>query len=220
MNFNEIIFDLDGPLLEGSNRHYQCYADFILQKGLEPLAVQDYWQQKRQGIDRKTLLAQSGAEVFYDEFWQFWLEHIEKTQYLQLNDLQPEVLDILSVLQQANIKLYLVTMRRNAAGLQQELIDKKISLYFDKIVAVGIDTPIDSKANAAASVVFNKNKALWVGDTEVDILAAKSLGIKVCALSNGLRTSNFLEKFMPDYLMNNLKDFFDMLMREKNIESF
>ena len=102
-------------------------------------------------------------------------------------------------------------MRRNFEGLQQQLIDKKLWQYFDAVRAVGINSPVIEKAKAVAEMISNKDNAIWIGDTEVDILAAKSLGIKVCAVTNGLRDAHFLKKLAPDYIECGLSDFFNRM---------
>jgi phosphoglycolate phosphatase-like HAD superfamily hydrolase len=48
---------------------------------------------------------------------------------------------------------------------------------------------------------------LWmVGDTEADIVAAKTHQVKVIAVLSGIRDRAQLELYQPDYIVNNLEE--------------
>ena len=47
-----------------------------------------------------------------------------------------------------------------------------------------------------------KNRTFMIGDTEMDILAAKNAGVRSVAVTWGNRTREFLEKYQPDYIVN------------------
>jgi phosphoglycolate phosphatase-like HAD superfamily hydrolase len=51
------------------------------------------------------------------------------------------------------------------------------------------------------------DRVVWVGDTEVDVAAARELGVRVCALTCGLRTKEYLVNLSPDYIEAGLHSF-------------
>jgi phosphoglycolate phosphatase len=60
-----LILDLDGPIIDGRLRHYQCYSDILVEHGYKPMPVGMNWEMKRQRKDRHVQLAFSGADEIY-----------------------------------------------------------------------------------------------------------------------------------------------------------
>jgi phosphoglycolate phosphatase-like HAD superfamily hydrolase len=48
------------------------------------------------------------------------------------------------------------------------------------------------------------NQCLWIGDTEVDIEAARTFGCQSWAVTCGLRNETYLSTFAPDFLSTDL----------------
>ncbi len=201
------MLDLDGPILDGRLRHYQCYRDILLEQGITPISIDQYWEMKRNKKDRRIQLAASNAESIYDVFLSSWLERIEQERYLSFDRLQPGVLQKLYEWKHNAIRLALITMRNNPAALHRQMELLGLLPLFDKIVTINKsgEVAID-KAEAARSFVEmgEKNSVLWIGDTEVDILAARLLGVKVCAVSCGLRTAEYLVTLDPNFIVLDL----------------
>ncbi len=49
----------------------------------------------------------------------------------------------------------------------------------------------------------HKKNTFMIGDTEMDIMAAKNAGVKSIAVTWGYRTREFLEKYNPDFITQN-----------------
>lgn len=203
---NTIILDLDGPLLNGMYRHYHCYCDILTEKGFIPIELKMYWDMKINRVDRRKLLSLSNAEGMYEEFLATWIARIEAKEYLALDRLQYHVVDILKNWKIMGIRLLLATMRNNAANLHWQLDKLGIADFFDAVVVVGSAQAGANKSTEIKPFLSNSlpEEVIWVGDTEVDIYAARELGIKICALSCGLRTQEYLASFSPDILEHDL----------------
>lgn len=201
-----IILDLDGPLMDGRQRHYQCYADILLERGYTPLTVDEYWRLKRQRASILEQLAFSGAEGIYDDFLRDWSERIEQKRYLGLDRLQPGVVQELENWGQSGIMTILATMRNCERNLYWQLEAFKLCRLIDRVVVSGSYGGYREKASAVSTCLeeVSRNLVLWIGDTEVDIKAARLLNIKVCALACGLRTWAYLSTLEPDYLVSDL----------------
>jgi phosphoglycolate phosphatase len=203
-----IILDLDGPVLDGKRRHYQCYKDILLEQGHAPIAIETYWEMKRNRIDRYEMLGLSDAESFYDDFLTTWMDRIEEKKYLSLDRLQIGAIRKLQNWKAAGVTLILATLRNNEDNLNWQLSALKLLPLLDKIIAVGTGTKEINMDKAKAVVRYieqiNRDNVLWVGDTEVDILAARALDVKVCAVGCGLRTLEYLATLKPDFLVPGL----------------
>ena len=204
-----IVLDLDGPLLDGRYRHYQCYSDILTEHGFDPILMPLYWENKRDRMDRRKLLALSNASDLYDEFLASWIQRIETKKYLALDRLQNRVEDILVDWKKSGIRLLLATMRNNPGHLQWQLGKLGILHLLDEVVVVGSSQAGASKSAEIKPLLSDMRleEAIWVGDTEVDIYAARELGVKVCTLTCGLRTEEHLASLSPDMIEENLSSF-------------
>lgn len=60
-------------------------------------------------------------------------------------------------------------------------------------------------------VEFNKDDIYYIGDTPMDIKAAKFSNIRSISVATGYSKYNELKKHMPDYLFNNFNNFEELL---------
>lgn len=192
-----IFLDLDGPLLDGTKRHYSCYCSILEDAGFRPIDSERYWQLKRDMINRRELLALSSADVLYDEFLKRWLSLIESPESLELDIVQPGALECLRDWKQQGKKLILVTLRKDAVALQMQLQSKGLSAFLDKVLVCAHESGGAGKAQAVLDFLGERPdplRSVWVGDTEVDARAARSLGLDVYLVQNGLRSPAVLER--------------------------
>lgn len=205
---NTIIIDLDGTILDGKLRHYRCYSDILSEKGFVPMPIDRYWDMKRNRIDRRGKLSISGADGIYDEFLKAWMERIEERDYLVFDRMQPGAVQKLKEWKSAGIKLVLVTMRNNKNNLDWQLNRFGLLPLFTDVIALGTEGGEERKAGAIRKYIedVTSGSSLWIGDTEVDIRAARLLGVKICAVGCGLRIPDYLATLKPDFLVPDLKD--------------
>lgn len=188
--YDYIFLDLDGPILEGKKRHYECYKDIVNKFGGKVLDIDTYWDLKTSKIKRDVILEKSDFQGTYNDFFDEWMKNIENEKYLKLDFLKPKVSEALKRFQNITSKILLVTMRQNRDFLIQQLKELKVYEYFDEI----IDCPPqreNTKYEALRSKKFKK--AIFIGDTEEDINTAKLLNIKSIGITNGLRKKEFLD---------------------------
>jgi phosphoglycolate phosphatase len=197
-----VILDLDGPLLDGRHRHYACYRHILLAHGCTPLELDDYWDMKRRRCDRRVQLAASGAEALYDTFLRSWLELIETPAFLALDRLQAGALDKLLHWREQGVRLVLATQRHNREALLRQLADLGLDRLFQPVVICDHAEGGAGKARRVAEVLGQPtgDRRLWVGDTEVDVEAARALGCPVWAVWCGLRTEAYLKSLAPDFV--------------------
>lgn len=204
-----IVCDLDGPLLDGRRKHYRCYETILRRHGYEPIGLDEYWTLKRNRVNRRTLLERSHIPAeFYDIYNAEWLNSIEVPEFLSYDRLQAGALQTLAAWKHGQKALVLATIRHNARSLNDQLEALDISRYFD---VVSLSPARDGAQGKAAGVrdrvpALDASRSLWIGDTEVDLEAARILGCRVWAITDGLRSAGFLASLHPDGISATIQD--------------
>jgi phosphoglycolate phosphatase len=201
-----LIVDLDGPVLDGKHRHYFCYYEILTERGFVPLDLESYWQMKRERADRTRQLKAVGAEGIYEDFFAAWLGMIEQPKALSLDRLQPGALEKLRQWHDRGLELVLATMRRYPDRLQEQLRRFKLESVFDHVAVCEHRTGGLGKAEMVRKITRDvpASDCLWIGDTEVDIQAARAFGCPVSAVICGMRTEAYLASLSPDSLAPDL----------------
>lgn len=201
-----VILDLDGPLLDGKFRHYACYSQILMAQGHTPISLESYWQMKRELVNRRVQLTASGSESIYEQFLQAWMELIEQPQFLKLDRLQPGIINKLQQWRNSGLKLILVTLRRYPKRLQAQLVDLGLDTLLDYVLTCDHQLGANGKVAQVKKVVpqVSGENSIWIGDTEVDVEAARLLGCPIWAVTCGLRTELYLASLSPDFLSSDL----------------
>lgn len=201
-----IFFDLDGPLLDVSHRHYQVYRDILEKWGKPAAPFEQYWQDKRACRPHSMIVSETAGTDFYTKtFQQQWFDHIETDKYLSLDRVWPGAIDVLAELYR-NHELYLVTVRSYPDQLRKQLDRLNLTRWFRAILCQ------PARQNAAHEKVksirehFNilPQQAIIVGDTEADIECGKELGFTTVGVLCGIRNKEYLEAKGCDYLPDNI----------------
>ncbi len=191
-----IFLDLDGPLLDGKEKHYYSYRSILEKFGFKPIGIDEYWEKKRSLVTRKYLLNLSGAGDIYKDFLAAWLLMIESPEVLALDKVQAGAVNCLRTWKEQRIQLILVTMRKNRQTLEDQLKVTGLRQFLDTVLVCDHAEGGVGKADAVREVFqakMNKEEVLWIGDTEADWGAANSLGCNICLVANGLRNEKYLE---------------------------
>lgn len=171
------------------------------------MGIDEYWGMKRVRADRHKQLAKSGADEMYDKFLEFWMERIEEKKYLEMDLLQAGAVQKMQEWKSSGLRLSLVTMRNNRENLFWQLTTLGLLPLFDDVIIVGNSEGDGSgKADAVRTLTLEtgSDALLWIGDTEVDIKAARLAGVRICAVSCGLRTADYLATLKPDFIVPDL----------------
>ena len=79
-----IFFDLDGALIDVSEKYYRVYFDFMRQYNKHPLSKKKFWQSVR-GRQGAEAVVHNAALV--PQYKKHFLRHIETPQYLRYDAL-------------------------------------------------------------------------------------------------------------------------------------
>ncbi|MGA2298969.1 MAG: HAD family hydrolase [FCB group bacterium] len=204
-----IFFDLDGPILDVSEKYYRIYADLLQSKNYETLAKSRYWELKRNKTPDREILGLTGAEQIRDWYKAERKSLIESDAYMKYDSVQHAALNVLEKLSSENT-LFLVTLRNSYEQLQKELELFDIKKYFRSVLtAVEEKYPrwklkYDLVNNYFAGKL--PQESFFIGDTETDIMAGKALGCKTIAVANGIRDVKILEDTKPDFIVISVKE--------------
>jgi phosphoglycolate phosphatase len=210
-----IFLDLDGTLIDTSERHYQVYCkltDILDLK--DSLEKAEFWKLKRDRISTVEILAETDPEVL-EKFSKLWIDNIEKRNNLVYDKLFSETEYLLSELREE--RLVLLTMRQNITNLMWEL--KKLNLYgcFESVLSC---SPLSNKDKKKPLIEFMHEKKVFldknsiiVGDSEIDIQTGKMLNLTTVAVSQGIRSGKLLSSMNPDYCIETIIEVIDVIKR-------
>jgi len=209
---NTIYIDLDGPILDTSQRHYEVYSDILRKYGDKPLPHKKYWDLKRDITPLNEILSLTKSIRILENFKEEWIKKIENSKFLKYDKLQPKSKEALKRLH--GNRLVLVTLRQDKSKLRQQLKEFGIEEFFEKIMNENSsNTAWKQKAD-----MIKKDKSsngIVVGDTEADILAGKYLKIPIISVTNGIRNSTKLKKFKPELIVRSLYDSVPLILNSK-----
>jgi len=197
-----IFFDLDGTILNVSERIYRVYFDILKKHKKKVLVKEKYLKLKREKKSIEEILRKTEAEDISQIYKKEWLKNIEKEEYLNLDRIPVFKKKILVDLKKRN-NLILVTSRKKKKLLYKQIKEKEISKIFQSVIIV--PERWKDKAELLEKEIKNKNYIL-ISDTESYILAGRKLKIKTVAVCDGVRSKKFLKKFSPKFLIKDIKD--------------
>ncbi|GEM_PF-179049 len=223
-----LITDFDGPIIDVSERYYQVYQ-FCLEKirredrPVRQLSKAEFWQMKRSRIPEKQIAIVSGLdEQQAQEFAQLRRQTVHLPAYFPYDGLAPGAVEALEKVQQAGVDLAVLTMRRiveldyafNRFDLGRFFPENRCyRLSNDYVKTRDIDDKPLLMGGALAKLP-PASDTWMVGDTEADIVAAKTHGIKVIGVLCGIRDRASLEAYNPDAIVPDLSEAVDLVLNQ------
>ncbi|NET09532.1 MAG: HAD family hydrolase [Symploca sp. SIO2B6] len=206
-------FDLDGPILDVSQKYYRVYFDLVNGQGEVPISKRDYWESKRQRMPDEKILEQSKLSHWYKEFQAIRKSKIETTQYLKFDAVWCGISEMLSILSN-KYPLFLVTLRSSREMLIWQIEYLKIKSHFTAILSAPGDISPNGKASIKNNLVRRylglndeqKIEGWFIGDTETDVNAGKALGTETAAVTFGIRTVEQLKQVEPNIMLMTPQD--------------
>jgi phosphoglycolate phosphatase-like HAD superfamily hydrolase len=202
-------FDLDGPILDVSEKYYRVYSDILSQNGFKVLPKSEYWNAKRDRISEGIILKRSMAEPFLEKYQYERKLLIESDPYLIYDKLQDGAIQTLEKLSKSN-ELVLVTLRTVSEQLHKQLGYLNLKRFFITVLSSAEETTPRwrTKYNLIKSFLDKQmsREGILIGDTETDILAGRNLELKTIAVLNGIRSYKILKEANPHYIINSIKE--------------
>lgn len=227
MNFDYYLFDLDGTLLNLGN--IGAYADEILVEVLKRLNIinpPDRVERKNLWLNKENylnVLDKWGAANPKD-FWKFYDEiDFEKRKILLAKkelSLFDDVIGTLEKISQHvdNKKLAIVTNTIDDI-VNYFLNTFNISSFFHEVFSLGFknDQSFAKPSPDGILTILKKlnynskvNKAIMIGDSIFDIMAAKKAKISACLIRRDIEKNYKEWEIQPDYVIKSLSELIDL----------
>lgn len=209
----KIFFDLDGPILDVSEKYYRVYHDIVTEWGGQPIPKSDYWDSKRQRLLDWVILQRSGLlrgkteeadGEGVESYRRLRQARIETPAYLVYDKVWPGIIQMLQALA-SQTSVVLVTLRHSPEMLNWELNYLGLLPHFGLVLSTSGENAVKGqvKASMVQEVFGLKPYFGWfIGDTETDIMAGKLLGLHTAAVTFGIRTAEQLRPHSPDILID------------------
>jgi phosphoglycolate phosphatase-like HAD superfamily hydrolase len=201
-----IFFDLDGPILDVSQRHYEVYCDILREAGKPPTSFERYWQGKRARQPLAEIVSENAGADFYRRYFEpEWFARIEAEKYLVLDRMWPWAIDVLADLYRDH-DLYLVTVRSDPEQLQKQLKGMSLERWFRTVLCRPARQNAGQEKAKAIREHFSSlpRQAIIVGDTEADMDCGRELGFVTVGVLSGIRDQDRLQSSKCDYIRENI----------------
>jgi len=194
-----VIFDLDGTLIDTKQEILEVFSQAFENLGKK---LDIYKMEKNIGLPLEELLEALLGK--YDERFEKEIKRI----YYSPRERKIRVFSGLNeIIKNNNFKKAILTSKRRKTALT-DLRYLGIDGYFP--IIIGADDVVKRKPckEGIEKIIEladckNKKDVFMVGDTEMDIMAAKNAGVKSIAVTWGFRDEDFLKKYGPDYIVHN-----------------
>lgn len=199
------IFDLDGTLIDSSDRMYNLFCELIPECQLTKC---EYWNYKRNKISHQILLDKLYPQHSFEDFNSVWMNKIESEYYLGMDYNYLDTKDVLEVLKGSGNCLLLLTARQSKDGLMNELNRLGLLEFFDNVLtAEGKRSKEDVLLEYAShnACILDENNC-FISDMGKDIQLAKKYGYRTVAISHGFMSREKLEEYHPDVLIDELSE--------------
>jgi phosphoglycolate phosphatase-like HAD superfamily hydrolase len=205
-NSPHFYFDLDGPILDVSEKFHRIYSDLVTDFGGQPLTKEDYWSRKKSRQADSKILEDSRLPCSLErEYRHRRTSLIETENYWRFDQVWPEVRDAIAQSPHCGT-LVLVTLRNNRPQLEAQLKHLGIDHWFRKVLSESGDAAGPDRHDVKVHLVertFGVAQSGWfIGDTETDLRAGKKLGLRQVAVAFGIRDAIILGKENPDLLFD------------------
>ncbi len=200
------IFDLDGPILDVSDKYYRVYADLVGERDHEPVSKAEYWESKRRRVSDGEILRRSNIQGWEKEFRHLRKSRIETQAYLRLDRIWPGVPELLRNLRSVGT-LMLVTLRNSRAALEWQLRLFGLRPLFQHVLSEPGDGADEDRSAVKVRLIEMATRGCplrgwFIGDTETDVQAGQRLGLRTAAVTYGIRTEAHLVPLNPDVLLH------------------
>lgn len=214
-----IIFDLDGTLLN-TLEDLRDSVNFALEKQNFPLRtlseIRSFVGNGIRLLMERSVPENTDEETFeicFNDFCEYYKEHMEdKTApYEGVNDM-------LKAVKNAGFKTAIVTNKADFAA--QDLCKRMFGENIDLVVGSVDGRPNkpapDGAYYAIETLKSSKEKTIFVGDADTDILTAKNAGLPSIGVLWGFRDREIIEKEGAEYIAETVNELKNLLISLKN----
>lgn len=214
--YDTVIFDLDGTLMDTLEDLANAVNEILRRNGYPARTIGEVRRIVGNGL-RQTLtlcLPEGTKEQVVDEllpdFASYYQEHCqEKTKPYD------GIMDVLKTLHERGFRLAIVSNKRDEAvkTLNRECFQEYVKVAIGENESAGIrkKPAPDTVYQALQELGSKKEKAVYVGDSEVDRATAENAGLPCISVAWGFRDREELEKLKPAWLISRPEELLEIL---------
>lgn len=205
MKFKTIIFDLDGTLLSTLEDLRDSVNSVLESNGFPTRSLEEIRTFVGNGVGRLMRLAV--PETCTDEEVSVYLEAFKQHYSLNMrNKTKPYdgIIELLDRLIQKQYNLAIVSNKFDAAvkELARDYFGDRIPVAIGESPNVKRKPAPDSVFKAVEELGTDLEHAIYVGDSDIDIITAKNAGIPSIGVTWGFRSRKVLEEAGADYIID------------------
>lgn len=210
MNFKVILFDLDGTLLDSMPLIRKAYQNVFKKLGI-PWTENNMLQLATLPVKESAKrFAEKREQEFLTTFFSYYL-----SEHNNLMKMFPGTLEMLELLKSHGCRLGIVTSKTRA-GTMVSVDFLGITKLMDVIItdddAVHHKPHPEPLLKALELLSTSADTALYIGDSSLDLIAAKSAGIQVAYVVWGAGAIEDIQQYNPDYIIDNWNQLTDQIL--------
>lgn len=183
-----VVYDCDGVLFDSLDQNKRLYNHIALSIGRAPLTDAEALFCHTHTLNESIHHIFSDDEVREQKALTFWRSDINFTDFIVYLKMEPHLIETLKSLKDRGIKTAISTNRTTTMEYIMEKFD--LNQYFDMVVTAlpkDVKNPKphpESVEKILKKLNVNGERALYVGDSDVDWKTARSSGVTFIAYKN------------------------------------
>lgn len=214
MNYNTLIFDLDGTLLDTLDDLTNSVNYALERLDLPTRSKDEIRSFVGNGVEKLVELSVP-EKTSYDQFAKCLLlfkKHYSENMQQQTKPYDG-IIELLDYLKKNNYNMAIVSnkFQEGVTDLNNHFFSKYIDVAIGKSPKMRKKPYPDTILSAIDELGVSKENCLYIGDSEVDILTAKNANVKSVSVTWGFRNEDLLREFGANYIINSPKDLISIL---------
>ncbi len=205
-----VLFDWDGVLLDSLGASYNIYSKIFSRIGAAALSKDEFME--LQSPNWYEFYVKAGVPK---ESWKFVDEEWIRLYREERPGLHDDALGCLNALKEAEFDLAIVS-NGSKARVSEELAEFKLLPFFKSVVCGEKKEELKPSPvmleKALRVLEIPAGRAVYVGDTPVDVQAAKNAMVHSIAIARGPIELERLRVEKPDYLFGGLREMTEFLL--------
>jgi len=214
-----IIFDLDGTLLN-STKDIANSLNKVLkdnnQKTYTLKEIEKFLGYGSYNLIKDTLPKNSSKELI-DKVYNEYINYYPKNSNIYTKPYDG-INELINKLKEENYKIAIASNKMNNAvvKLNIEKFDNKFDIAVGESELLKVKPNPDMILHVINELNLTKDEVLFIGDTEVDLNAAKNANVKNVAVTWGFRDKEFLINERPTHIIDKPSELLKILNNYKN----
>lgn len=213
-NYNTVIFDMDGTILNTLEDLTDAMNYILRNHGYPEKTLEECRRAVGNGARRflADMLPQGEQDPDFEELLKEYGAYYQGHSKIKTRPYDG-IVELMGALKERQVKMAIVSNKGDGAvkKLNVEYFDDKIETAIGERPGIRRKPEPDSVLEALKVLGSEKDKALYVGDSEVDYHTAFNAGMACALVSWGFRDREQLEQLEPDYIIDCPMELLDIL---------